>query len=107
MQTWVLTPNRRIERVNPKSQSGAGKRRRYYLVTRRSKDIFDIADEVYGCRALAGRILQANPGVHRLCAGMALRLPEELPQRPPTADQIMRLDFAGLSGRANEVQTEG
>jgi hypothetical protein len=72
------------------------KLRKQYVVTKHKKDIIEIAVEVYGNGGMAGKILQENPGVYQLKAGMVLNLPPDEPQKPATADQVMRLDYAGL-----------
>jgi hypothetical protein len=70
--------------------------RKHFIVTKHKKNIFEIADEVYGDGGMAGMILKENPGVFQLKAGMVLNLPENVPQKPETADQAVRLDFACL-----------
>jgi hypothetical protein len=86
------------------------KLRKQYVVTKQKKDIIEIADEVYGKGGMAGKILQANPGVYELKAGMVLNLPPDEPQKPATADQVMRLDYAGLRdfqvGVGSEIKPE-
>lgn len=70
--------------------------RKQYIVTKHKKDIFEIAEEIYGNAGMAAKILRANPGVYALKAGMVLNLPDNEPQKPATTDQALRLDFAGL-----------
>jgi phage tail protein X len=82
------------------------KLRKQYVVTKHKKDIIDIAVEVYGNGGMAGKILQANPGVYELKAGMVLNLPPDEPQKAASADQVMRLDYAGLRDLPSDAKSE-